>query len=442
MKDKYNLQDSILWHDGMMLTADHFEQLTGRLEKIIWYHTQQIKPYYWGVTNLEIDETLLSHGRLVVTKLDAVLPDGLIIHIFPGDHESLQFDLTRIVNEGQQKTVKICLYVPQEDVNNGSYGYTRYKQVKPEVINNEANLDSEDNIPFRRPNVMLQPLEELSTTESSVPLVQVSFNNGQFILNDFIPPTLNVMPSSSIWKIVSGIVQKIKMKSMFLANQITQFSVLYEPVILDKRFLLQNLTGSLPVIETILQSGNAHPYELYLALCNLLGHLSTLGFELTMDNTVVYNHNDLNSTFTQFRDLIFKILDESIGEKYHSIPFERHDNTFKIKINKQWLDQPLIIGLTIKSDKPERDIIYWISTCLIGSEDEIPKMKKQRTLGIQRKRIPKDSNFPVTLDTIFYSLEIESLKPEQALIIFNPSDFPADAIPHSINLYVRRRFEL
>jgi predicted component of type VI protein secretion system len=177
-------------------------------------------------------------------------------------------------------------------------------------------------------------------------------------------------------------------------------------------------------------------------LCGLLGHLSTLGFELTMENSVPYDHNDLNNTFIQFRNLIFRILDESIGEKYHAIPFERQGNVFRIKINKQWLDQPLIIGITVRGDKTDIDVVNWISSSLIGSEDEIIIMKKQRTLGIQRKRINKDTNFPVTLDTIYYSLETQSVKADQALVILNPSDYAPDVIPASINLYVRRRFEL
>jgi predicted component of type VI protein secretion system len=161
-----------------------------------------------------------------------------------------------------------------------------------------------------------------------------------------------------------------------------------------------------------------------------------------MENSVIYNHNDLSNTFIQFRNLIFRILDESIGEKYHSIPFEKQANWFRIKINKQWLEQPLIIGITVKPDKTPDDVYNWISSSIIGSEDDIPKMRKQRTLGVQRKRINKDTNFPVTLDTIYYSLESESLRPDQPLIILNPSDFQFDAVPQSINLYVRRRFEL
>ena len=444
MKDKNKLQDSILWHDGMMLTAEHFEQLTGRLEKIIWYHTQLIKPYYWGVTNIEIDETLLTHGRLAITKLDAILPDGLIIHISPENQDSPQLDLARLFSDNSQKTVKICLLVPPESDDNASdsTGTARYKQVKPQIINNETNQDSNDDIPLRRPNVLLQSIEDLENIDSAVPLVQIAYSNGQFLKTEFIPPTLNVLPQSPIWKIVSGIIQKVKMKSIFLANQITQFSVLYEPIILDKRFLLQNLTASLPMMETILQSGNVHPYQLYLSLCSLLGHLSTLGFELTMENTVIYDHNDLNNTFIQFRNLIFRILDESIGEKYHAIPFDRQGSAFRIKVNKQWLDQPLIIGITIKVDKTENDVFNWMSNCLIGSEDEIIRMRKQRTLGIQRKRIVKDSNFPATLDTVFFSLEPQSVKPDQALVILNPSDYLLDLIPTNISLYVRRKFEL
>lgn len=440
-------RDAILWHDGMMLTAKHFQQSNDRLEELMAYHSSISMPYNWGVKTLKIDKELLAHGKFVINEIEAVLPEGLVIHDSKVNKNHLELDLlTRIDDEiiKKQKIFKIYLYVPPKEKGSltESGPDARYKPINPQIIEKETNRFQEVTVPYQIPNLNMVVSNDLPDEYSSIPLVQVKYNSGQFQLLEYVPPMLYVESFSDLGKIVSEIIQKVRMKALFISRQISPSSVQYEPAILDKRILLQNLVAGLPPLEAYLQLGVGHPFTIYLSLCSLMGNISPLGFDLMPPALVPYDHNNLRDTYIKIKNVVFQILDESIGENYHSIPFEKENDCFSLKINKYWLSNQLILGVQPKEGKSEKDVLAWMLNCLIGNDYEIVKMKKERTLGAQRVKIEKDSSFPPTMDTIFFRIEQESIKPDLELKIFNPSDKPGAAAADKINLYIKRRSEL
>jgi len=67
---------SVCWHEGMLLSPQHFQQ------NHIYWETQlqsivQTTPYYWGIVTMAIDEARLLEGIVYLTRLRAVMPDGL-----------------------------------------------------------------------------------------------------------------------------------------------------------------------------------------------------------------------------------------------------------------------------------------------------------------------------------------------------------------------------
>jgi type VI secretion system protein ImpJ len=441
------LRDAILWHDGMMLTAKHFQQMTDRLEELMVYHSSISMPYNWGVRTLKIDKELLAHGKFVVNEIEAVLPEGLVIHDSKVNKTHLELDLLLKIDDDKikkQKIFKIYLHVPPKDKGNTAESRldARYKPINPVIIEEETSRFQDVTVPYQIPNASLIISNDIPDEYSSIPLVQIKYNSGQFQLMEYVPPMLNVESFSDLGKIVSEIVQKVRMKALFISRQISPSSVQYEPAILDKRILLQNLIAGLPPLEAYLQLGAGHPFSIYLCLCSLLGNISPLGFDLMPPALVPYDHNNLRDTYIKIKEVVFQILDESIGENYHSIPFDRENDLFSIKINKYWLSHQLILGIQPKEGKTEKDVLTWMLNCLIGNDFDIIKMKKERTLGAQRGRIEKDASFPPTMDTIFFRIEQESIKPDLELKIFNPSGKPGAAAAEKINLYIKRRSEL
>jgi type VI secretion system protein ImpJ len=447
MKKTIISRDSILWHDGMMLAAKHFQQMTDRLEEMIVYQSSLSSPFNWGIKALKIDKDLLAHGKLVVEQIEAILPDGLIIHDSKTNKNNLELNLlTNIEAEKitKEKLVKIFLFVPPKgkgELSDSSQN-ARYKPINPVIIEEENSRFQDVAVPYQIPNASLVIANDLPDELSSIPLVQIKYSNGQFQLTDFIPPMLYVEQFSELGKIVSELVQIVRMKALFISKQISPTSIQYEPAILDKRLLLQNLLAGLPPIEAYLQAGVGHPFNIYLLLCSLLGNISPLGYDILSTELIPYDHNNLQLTYSKIKKTVAQILDESIGDNYHAIPFECEGDVFKLIMNKYWLAQKLVLGVQSKEGKTEKDVLMWMMGCLIGNADDIKKMRKERTLGAQRYKVEQDPNFPPAINTIFFKIEQESIRPDMELYIFNPSDKPGQTVAEKINLYIKKRTEI
>ena len=88
-----DLPDAIQWHEGMLLAPQHFQQSAQRQEGLLSYHASAQTPFYWGIRQLEIDTDKLVAGIFWVRRLEAVLPDGLLVTHFDDDPDEISLDL-------------------------------------------------------------------------------------------------------------------------------------------------------------------------------------------------------------------------------------------------------------------------------------------------------------------------------------------------------------
>ena len=71
----YEIPDAIQWHEGLLLTPQHFQQLSTRHEALVQYGTSLVAPFCWGVRRLKYDRVSLTMGKFRVLQLEAVMPD-------------------------------------------------------------------------------------------------------------------------------------------------------------------------------------------------------------------------------------------------------------------------------------------------------------------------------------------------------------------------------
>ena len=82
--DKEKIPDAIDWHEGMLLSPQHFQLMVQRYEALLSRQISTLSPYHYGFTNLLIDRARIHEGFLQVRSLDAIMPDGLIVSIEEG----------------------------------------------------------------------------------------------------------------------------------------------------------------------------------------------------------------------------------------------------------------------------------------------------------------------------------------------------------------------
>jgi type VI secretion system protein ImpJ len=71
--------NKIQWHEGMLLSPQHFQYGELRIEQLLYANAQNSAYCNWGVLDFAIDKNLLAQGIVEVSQLLAILPDGTII---------------------------------------------------------------------------------------------------------------------------------------------------------------------------------------------------------------------------------------------------------------------------------------------------------------------------------------------------------------------------
>src|SRR5262245_19922314 len=147
-----SIPDLIQWHEGLLLTPQHFQQLSSRLESLIQALPSWYVPFYWGVRALEFDTSDFTAGVLTVRTLDAVMPDGLHVSLH-AERDELQLDLRRMAAALRQSPMFVHLAMP---IANGQASTLhRFSSYESEPIPDENTGDGAVAIPRLRPQLSL-----------------------------------------------------------------------------------------------------------------------------------------------------------------------------------------------------------------------------------------------------------------------------------------------
>lgn len=415
------ITNAIQWHEGMLLAPQHFQQSVLRQEQMLHYTMQILTPFAWGVQFLKIDPVILLNGRLAISELEAIMPDGLFVTSDATD-EGLSLNLAPYLKEIKYRPIMIYLSVPRYDVQ--ALEMTRYQSVEgkpvPDMNTGEASLS----IPRLKPKLSLVVGEPPENRFTYFPLAQVTYKNEALTLTDFIPPTLSVLARSALGEMITTVLTRAREKATFLSDRLdSSIPAVYmdKPLLLETQLRLQGLVPILPQLEAQLYTNVCHPFSLYLSLCTLAGQAAACTDIRMPPVFPAYNHNDLFSSFTVVCRFIHECLD-TIQEAYTAISFQSQEQHFVLKMLPEWLTGYLIIGARIANKSSETDLTQWMKESLIGSENNIDFMVQKRILGPQRIRLEKTEDLIPPRGVVLFRVEVEKrfMEPDQVLHVVHP----------------------
>jgi type VI secretion system protein ImpJ len=442
-----DLPAAIQWHEGMLLAPQHFQQMALRQEALLAYHAAALSPYHWGVCRLEHDASLLVAGTFRVTALEAILPDGLVVHWQPGDGgaDDLSLDLSPQADAMKQGELTVWLVVPSRRAGDSPVKgeLPRYESFETDGIADENTGEGDVAVPRLRPRLALLLSDEPPPRKYvGLPLARVSYRNEAFTLAEFVPPSLCVAVTSPLGVLCQGIARSLREKAVFLSERVRNPSVAGRaPQLLDTKAMIQSLVAALPRFEAVLLTGVAHPFTLYLALCDVVGHVAGVGRALVPPALDPYDHADPWPRFRAARDFIARVIDEGIIESYTGFPFYLEAGIFSLAFDQVWRNRPLVLGVRGAPGARERDLAAWMDDCLIGSKEKIPTLRDRRILGAPRKRIDGEGDLVPATGVVLYALDAapELVEPNQLLQIVDVGAAGTAQRPIEIVLYVKSR---
>ncbi|WP_437277917.1 type VI secretion system baseplate subunit TssK [Sorangium sp. So ce375] len=432
---------AVQWHDGMLLSPQHFQESARRSERLLDYHLGQLHPFHYGVHHLEIDVGLLASGTLRVLELEAVLPDHLLVHHAACDPE-LQVDLKPHAAELAAGPLTAYLAVPREHLGGAAVGgeFARYRSIEGAPIPDENT--GEEPLPIPR----LVPLARLLVAAAPparfvcLPLAQVRREGEAFVRTEYLPPCMAVPLASPLGILCGQIVARLREKALRLADRLSAHSLTKErELIAELRRQIQALVAALPPFEVVLGTGRSHPYAVYLGLSALVGQLAALARMPVPPVLPAYQHDDLRTTFRGARDHVFRLVDEGILESFTAHPFDFSEGRYRVEFQRRFARQPVLVAARGRRGTPEKDVIAWVESALIGSVRRAREMQQSRVLGVGRRRVDRYEDLIAPGGTVLFQLEEASpyLDSDEPLLVFNAGDPTAAAGPAELVLYVK-----
>jgi type VI secretion system protein ImpJ len=425
-----DLKPGIKWQEGMLLAPQHFQLLDRRHEELIHYHAAATSPYHWGIAAFEYDKQMLMKGAFRVSRLEAIMPDGLVVAYDP--HKD--GDLSAPLPDAEKGPVTISLVVAEH---NGSASFReRYHDNELKVIDENTD-DADITFDVLRPRLLLRT-DEPPKKYTHFPLAKIDFQNNQHVVTTFEPPQLRVTPGSYLHRIGTHIARALRRKALVQARLAdAPATAMSDSQLLGVRSTIHYLVAQLPVLEALLDTGTAHPFSLYLVLCSIAGHVSALSRSLMPPHLGQYDHDDLTATFEAVELAITSAIDEGVAESYTEYRFIADRDEFRIKFDPIWKSRDLFIGVRAPSGVTDSDMADWVSTSVIGGRASLIGLRDRRVTGVRRRRIDSDADLVPSRGVTLFSITAEDFViGGEELVILSPRD-EKRARPEEIVLYVK-----
>ena len=432
------IRDAIQWHEGMMLAPQHFQQSWHRQEEQLFFHLRKISPYHWGVRRMRFDPALIEQGCIRIAGMEAVMPDGTEIFYPCNDCETLEVDLTTHRDGMRRQPVTIYIALPARSSKGLSSRLRRYRSIEGQPVTDENTGDSEIIIPYLRPKIELLAAPP-AADYTAFPLVKVKHECERYFLEDFVPPQLNVARNSVLGSMCSSISLKLREKAQILAGM-SAIGVMAADKVksLEDKIKINCIVSGLPFFEALLNAGTAHPYLLYLGICNIIGRLGFFNDNQVPPVLPAYDHNDLWNIFSTIRDQVLSALD-GVNESHTQIPFHYENGEFFLRISGKLIGQPLLLGVKAGPGLPDNEITKWMEEAQIGSGSKMETIVKNRILGAKRRHVTSfgDINAPRNIKLFVVQGDQEIIQANDVLKILNTADPERRRMPSDIILLVQ-----
>jgi type VI secretion system protein ImpJ len=432
--------ERVQWHEGMLLSPQHLQLESGRVDGLLSWHALAANPRGWGLRNLEIDEGLLVTGLLRVRRIEGVLVDGTAFS-FDAEHEAtdLQVDLGPWAEEMERGEVDVFLCVGRTRALNQPAQPSRFRPVHSLPVGDEISQALPVDVPMMRLNFSLVVASQPTTAFISMRLMTVTKVNEVVRRGLAEPAWLEMQGSHPIVERTLSLSAQMRSKAAFIARQTAVPSSQLEARLasLEQRDRLSSLTGGLPTLEALVRSPPVQPFALYLALCDQLGALARLRPGAVPLQPPSWSQADPMSCFEEVLSAVEDLVGE-ISQDWRTQTFRYEEGVFRINLEPQWIGERLVLGLRGRS---EAEHVAWVSGAIIGSQTVWTSLSDRRMLGAPRRQIeqaPELSLRPHSGFTLF-AVEVTSdfIVAEQQLVVSNANESSASQRPAEIVLFVK-----
>jgi len=379
----------------MFLRPQHFQQFGRYVEAAISGSNSGIRSHNWGIQELSLDDSLLTLGKIAITKLIARLPDGTYINIPEDDDLPLTLD---VPDNTKESTVYLSIPLKRReateiDITDNKDSLARYLPHDYEVNNCIANSGDKVRISVGklRLRLLLEKDERSAFACLGIARITEIRSDKHVQLDDnYIPPALDCNATPKLKGYIKELLGLLHHRGDALAGRVTESGRGGTAEIADF-MLLQAVNRYEPLLTHFSQSAHVHPESLYQVTLSLSGELSTFsGKQRRPAEFNAYQHDNLEETFKpvmlDLRQALGKVLEQTAVD----LPLKAHQYGIHVStITDRNLIGKALFVLAVRAQMPAEQLASrFPAQSKIGPAEKIRELVNMGLPGVTLRTLP------------------------------------------------------
>ena len=424
----------VFWHQGMFLQPQHFQLAELSAELRFTPYRQWTTPHLWGVCRAEVELSASGLRSLSVTSGEFLFTDGTFLN-FPGNAVIEPRLLPETIGAaGSAMTAYLGLRKWQEHGEN----VTTVAQGEP--LGRVASRFVTGEVGASRPDlygagpaaevrqlshlvrIFWQDELDLLGDYLLIPFARVEMRGEAVELSrDFIPPSVSIVSSPPLLALVREIRDLVSSRCRALEAGKKQRGIQdaeFGSKDLVYLLALRTMNRHLAQLDHIME-GEAHPWQLYGALAQLAGELSSFSATISYGGEErllpEYCHLDLARCFSQAHDLIRTLLRQITAGPDYSLSMTYDGNYFCSELGPSHFQRRGRFFLVLSTDEEAESVLLSLAgVAKLSARERLPLLISQALPGIPLHHLPvPPQELPRRARSIYFAIDMHSDQWEQ-----------------------------
>jgi type VI secretion system protein ImpJ len=391
------------WHEGLFLLPHHLQRLQRSLGEDHWAERRLNWAYPYGLVEARLSSDDLENMRVRFDHLHAIMPSGEEVR-FPRDAELPAIDIKQPFESRGRFVVYLGLPLwfnaRANCVSPGQTGDARakilYRVVETEVADENTGENAKAMLQ-RRLNARLLLEDDDRSDLEVIPLLRVTRAAGEGVGlpqqdPEFVGPCLVLNGSATLRELVRDLSSQVLASRQELVVQVTRggFSIdTMRGIQFEQIMRLRTLNRYGARLESLIETSNVVPFEIYVLLRELMGELAALHPDRDLFETAPYNHDNPYPVFSELAAKIRQLLRGSVAPSFLKVAFTDVNGLRSAVLTDEHLTRPTDYFLGIRTKEDPRALAR-----LVEDADRFKLMPQSLASRAIRGVVLKEERFP------------------------------------------------
>jgi type VI secretion system protein ImpJ len=379
----------VVWSEGMFLSPQHLQQLDAYHEELLQTRLSAAGTHQWGVVWSELSREAMGTGQVQLERFFAILPEGLTLRFERNDLEAPPARPVDPHFSPGQRTLEVFVGVPKERLDaapgpDGAATNVRYALAQRPIADlfpaNPTSTSPVKSVTFAQRRVQLLFGNEPREDFECIKIAELSRDAMGALVQEagYVPPCLRLDAAPFVIEGLRKLLGQMAAKQRVLADARRAreaSSVEFTPSDVTRYLHLRALNVALPVLNHLVDSGDAHPHLAYLWLLQMAGELMTFSAQVDPLSLPKFRFTELGPTFASLFDRLNELLRALAAELSLAVPLEmRPGGLYVGKLEDERISRCGQFILGVKSELPEQQV-----------SEQVPRLAKIASItDIQR----------------------------------------------------------